>query len=102
MDDRYELNSCILSARTSCIQRALPMAQTVSRWPVNAETPDPPGVMADEAAVGQAFCSGIKPPIPAVVRSKAYVCGRSLAGTVGSNPAEGMDVCLLLVLCVVR
>jgi hypothetical protein len=25
-----------------------------------------------------------------------------LAGTIGSNPAEGMDACLLLVLCVVR
>jgi len=28
--------------------------------------------------------------------------GRSLAGIVGSNPAAGMDVCLLCVLCVVR
>ena len=36
------------------------------------------------------------------IRSKAWVCGRSLAGIVGSNPAEGMDVCLLCVLCVVR
>jgi hypothetical protein len=25
-------------------------------------------------------------------RSKAWVCGRSLVGTVGSNPAGGMDV----------
>jgi hypothetical protein len=25
-------------------------------------------------------------PIPVVVRSKAWVCGRSLAGIVGSNP----------------
>ena len=32
-------------------------------------------------------------------RSKAYVCGRSLARTVGSNPTRGMDVCLLWVLC---
>jgi len=30
---------------------------------------------------------------PAVVRSKAWVCARSLAGIVGSNPAGGMDVC---------
>jgi hypothetical protein len=30
------------------------------------------------------------------------VCGRSLAGIVGSNPAGGMDVCHLGVLCVVR
>jgi hypothetical protein len=26
---------------------------------------------------------------------KAYVCGRLFAGIVASNPAEGMDVCLL-------
>jgi len=25
----------------------------------------------------------------------AWVCGRSLAGIAGSNPASGMDVCLL-------
>ena len=30
-------------------------------------------------------------------RSKEWVCGRSLAGIVGSNPAGGMDT-----LCVVR
>jgi hypothetical protein len=28
-------------------------------------------------------------------RSKAYVCGRLVAGVSGSNPAQGMDVCLL-------
>jgi len=28
--------------------------------------------------------------------------GHSLAGIAGSNPAGGMDVCLLQVLCVVR
>ena len=28
-------------------------------------------------------------------RSKAWVCGRSLAGIAGSNPAGGMDACLL-------
>jgi hypothetical protein len=31
------------------------------------------------------------------VRSKAWVCGRSLAGIVGSNPAGGMDVCVVFV-----
>jgi len=31
-----------------------------------------------------------------------YVCGRSPAEAVGSNPTGGMDVCLLWVLCVVR
>ena len=30
-------------------------------------------------------------------RSKARVCGRSLAGIAGSNPATGMDVCVVCV-----
>jgi hypothetical protein len=41
-------------------------------------------------------------PIPVAALSKAWVCGRLLTGIVGSNPAGGMDVCLLWVLCVVR
>jgi hypothetical protein len=41
-------------------------------------------------------------PIPVTARSKAWICDRSLAGIAGSNAAEGMDVCLLWVLCVVR
>ena len=33
-------------------------------------------------------------------RPKAWVCGRSLAGIVGSNPAGGMDVLsVLIVVC---
>jgi hypothetical protein len=32
-------------------------------------------------------------------RSKAWFSGRFFAGIADSNPAEGMDVCLLLVLC---
>jgi len=31
-------------------------------------------------------------PIPVAVLSKAWVCGRSLAGIAGSNPAGVMDV----------
>jgi len=31
-------------------------------------------------------------PIPLAARSEAWVCGRSLAGIGGSNPAGGMDV----------
>jgi hypothetical protein len=38
---------------------------------------------------------GLRQPIPAAARSVAWVHGRSLAGIVGSNPAGGMDVCLL-------
>jgi hypothetical protein len=36
------------------------------------------------------------------VRSKACVYGHTLAGIVGSNPAGGIDVSPLRVLCVVR
>jgi hypothetical protein len=31
------------------------------------------------------------------VRSKAWVFGRSLTRIVGSNPTEGMDVCVVFV-----
>jgi len=33
--------------------------------------------------------------MPVAARSKALVCARSLAGVAGSNPAGGMDICLL-------
>jgi len=33
--------------------------------------------------------------IPGAVLSKEWVCGPSLAGIAGSNPAGGMHVCLL-------
>ena len=36
-------------------------------------------------------------PIPVAAQSKAWVCGRSLAGIVDSNPAGGMDVCVVFV-----
>jgi hypothetical protein len=38
---------------------------------------------------------GLKESIAVAARSKAWVCCRSLAGIVGSNPAGGFDVCLL-------
>ena len=41
-------------------------------------------------------------PIPVAARSKASVYGRSPSGIVGSNTAEGMEVCLCRVLCVAR
>jgi hypothetical protein len=40
--------------------------------------------------------------IPVAARSKSRVCGPSLAGTVGSNPAGDLDICPLWMLCVVR
>jgi hypothetical protein len=33
---------------------------------------------------------------------RSWVCGRSLIGIVSSNPAEGMYVCLVWVLCVIK
>jgi hypothetical protein len=36
-------------------------------------------------------------PIPVADRSKARVCGQSLAGVAGFNPAGGMDVCVVCV-----
>ena len=41
-------------------------------------------------------------PIPMAAWSEAWVCGRSLVGIVGSNPAGVMDICLLWLLYVVR
>jgi len=34
-------------------------------------------------------------PIPVAARSKAWVSGRSLDGILDSNPAGGMDVCVV-------
>ena len=33
------------------------------------------------------------------VRSKTWICGRSLAGIAGSNPSGCMDVCVVCVVC---
>ena len=44
----------------------------------------------------------IQKPVPVAARSKAWVCGRPPVEIVGSNPTEGMDVCLLWVFYVVR
>ena len=41
-------------------------------------------------------------PNPMAERPKAKVWGRSLAGIPASNPAKGMHVNLLTLLCVVR
>ena len=41
-------------------------------------------------------------PVPVAAGSKAWICRRSSAEIVGSNPTGGIDVCLLCLLCVVR
>jgi len=38
-------------------------------------------------------------PIPVAARSKVWVCGRALAGIIGSNPAGVVDVRLARVMC---
>ena len=38
-------------------------------------------------------------PIPVPARFKAWVCGRSVAGTASSNPAWGMECSLMCVCC---
>jgi hypothetical protein len=38
-------------------------------------------------------------PIPVAGRCKAYAYNRFIAGIAGSNLAEGLDVCLLCLLC---
>jgi len=40
--------------------------------------------------------------VAVAAQSKTWVCCRSPAGFVGSNPTADMDVCLLWVLCVFR
>ena len=36
------------------------------------------------------------------VRSKAQVCGPSIAGIAGSNPAEGTDFTFMCLLCIAQ
>ena len=44
----------------------------------------------------------MKQPMSVSARYKAWDCGLSLPGIAGSNPAGGIDVCLLWILCVVQ
>jgi hypothetical protein len=46
-------------------------------------------VVAYFSVLSQYFAS------PVAARSQVWVCGRSLAGIMGSNPVGGIDVCLL-------
>ena len=34
-------------------------------------------------------------PVPVAARTKEWVCDHSLTGIAGSNPAGGMEVCML-------
>ena len=84
------------------------MAATISRQFLSAEDlmrapVSPCRFMAKEAALGQViprvlpfFPVSFYQPIWAAARYKAWVCGRSLPGTAGSNPARWHG-CLSLV-----
>jgi len=52
---------------------------------------------------GRQYFSGYEAllPFPATARSKEWLCGRSLDGIAGLNPAGGQDVCLSVVIVVV-
>jgi hypothetical protein len=50
-------------------------------------------VLASQDFLSRLFLTSRQVPIPVAARPKALVCGRSLAGIAGSNPAEYMDVC---------
>jgi hypothetical protein len=40
--------------------------------------------------------------MPVAARSEAWVCGLSIPGIAGLNPTGYMDVCPLLILCVMQ
>jgi hypothetical protein len=63
----------------------------------SSQTQESPGVHTDRVESNQ-VCSSSRSlkPIPVAARSKAWVCGRSFAGIVGSNSAGG-TVCLSVV-----
>jgi hypothetical protein len=58
-------------------------------------------VVSSKASSPQGTTKQLKDqPILVAAWCNAWVCGRSLARIAGSNPAGGMDVCILWVLCV--
>jgi hypothetical protein len=60
------------------------------------------GMQWDSKAVAYFYGATKNAPVQVVAWYKTWVCGRSLAGIAGSNPAEGMGVCLLRVSCVLQ
>ena len=68
----------------------------------NSETKESNHEQISETLMLKCFEQRIPTTIPVAELSKVRVCGRLLAGIVSSNSSEGIDVCLLCVLCVVR
>ena len=59
-------------------------------------------LLQQQSAISISAQEETQQPIPVAARSKAWVCGLSLAAIVISIPAGVIDVYLLLMLCVVR
>ena len=60
------------------------------------------GVVRSRTKATEFSIISVLPPVPMDGRPVVWDCGRSLAGTAGSNFAESMDGCLLWVLCSIR
>ena len=71
----YELNHCDSELLSACYKSGL-------SWHFHLV------FVVDKVALQQVL-------LPVAEQSKVRVCGCSLAGIAGSNPAGGMDVCLL-------
>ena len=44
----------------------------------------------------------VQQAIPVIVRSKEWFCSSLIAGITVSNTAEGMDVCLMSLFCIMQ
>jgi hypothetical protein len=53
------------------------------------------GILTSYLDAAAVFIASRIVAIPVAVRSKAWVCGRSITRIVDSNSTGGMDVCLL-------
>jgi len=97
--------TCILLANLSNLAGVIAYSDkciSPDNW--HRRNPWPCGICCAQITTGTGFppsTSGVE-PMPVTARSKTSVCGCWLAGIAGSNPARGMDVSLLWVLCVVR
>ena len=76
--------------------------QKFHKWPENKDYNQHKKVVVSRLRQNFSVVCQYPETIPETARSKAWVCCRSFAGIVGSNPAGVVDVCLFWVLCVDR
>ena len=85
--------SCFEMSFSQCIN--MPISKTGSTLLSSLSVPRMPTFLYTQVSFDLIF-KGTKfrlQPIAVAARSKAWVCGRSLGGIVGSNPSGSMDVC---------